>query len=249
MMTSGRSLRDEPIHLRPAGDVREVDAHLAAALASPPPGLELALDEVQRALRAIDEDEAARPDCEDLAGELGPDRAAAAGDHDRPVADEFLDAGRVLGDHRPAQEVLDADSSDAIGVERAVEQVGQRRDRAHLEVAARARPRTTWRTARPGAPGIVISSVSRPSRRRRAPGRQAPEHRGGRRRPGRPDRDRRPGTRRDGSPRRGSRRAERATSTPVCPAPNSRVGARSGASRRSRSCGGRPNGSRTAPRQ
>ena len=41
--------------------------------------------QVERALGAVDEDEAARPDGEDLARELGADRAAGAGDEHRPV--------------------------------------------------------------------------------------------------------------------------------------------------------------------
>ena len=37
-------------------------------------------------------------------------------------------------DHRPAEEVLDADAPDAVGVDAPVEQVGHRRDRADVEV-------------------------------------------------------------------------------------------------------------------
>ena len=40
-----------------------------------PPRLELALDQVERALGPVDQDEAAGSEREDLARELGPDRA------------------------------------------------------------------------------------------------------------------------------------------------------------------------------
>ena len=63
-------LTDEPLHLRPVGDVCQVDLDIAAALTSPMPRGELSLNQIQRTLRTIHEEEAARPDGEDLTGQL-----------------------------------------------------------------------------------------------------------------------------------------------------------------------------------
>ena len=98
-------------------------------------GLELALDEIQGALRPIDEDEPARAEREDLAGQLGADRATGAGDEHDPVADRLVDGGRVLGRRRPAEEVLHLDPADAIGVESAVEQVAHGRHGPDVQAA------------------------------------------------------------------------------------------------------------------
>ena len=130
----GPHVTDEPLHLRPVGDVCQVDADVAATLASPMPGRELSLHQVQRTLRTIHEEEAAWSDGEDLTGQLGPDRAAAAGDHHRPVADQFLYPGSALGDHRATQQVLDPDPSNAMSVGRAIEEVRQGRHGTYLEV-------------------------------------------------------------------------------------------------------------------
>ena len=97
-------------------------------------GLQLALDQVERALGPVDQDQAAGPDGEDLARQLRPDRSAAAGDEDRAVADDLLHAGGVLGDHRAPQEILDADPPDAVGVDAAIEEVRHRRDGPDVEL-------------------------------------------------------------------------------------------------------------------
>ena len=55
-----RLVGDQPAHRLPARDVGEVHAQLAAALPAQPARLELPLDEVERALRAVDEHEPAR---------------------------------------------------------------------------------------------------------------------------------------------------------------------------------------------
>ena len=83
----GRGRRDQAADHRPARDVGEVDRELAGAAPVQAPELELALDHVERALGAVDEDQLLGREGEDLAGELGPDRAAGAGDHHDLVAD------------------------------------------------------------------------------------------------------------------------------------------------------------------
>ena len=64
----------QPLHYRPARDVGEVGTQLALAVIATALCLEFALDEVERALGPIDEDQATRPKREDLSGELGSDR-------------------------------------------------------------------------------------------------------------------------------------------------------------------------------
>ena len=129
-----RLVGDQPAHGLAARDVGEVDPQLAAALPAQAARLELPLDEVERALGPVDEHEAPGPEREHLARELGPDRAAAARDHDRPAADDLVHAARVLADHRAAEEVLDADAADAVGVHGPVEQVRERGNGADLEL-------------------------------------------------------------------------------------------------------------------
>ena len=70
---AGRLLGDQPIHLSPIRDICEMNEHLTAALAPLPASLQLALDEVQGTLCAIDENQSARADRKDLASELRTD--------------------------------------------------------------------------------------------------------------------------------------------------------------------------------
>ena len=58
----------------------------------------------------------------------------AAGDDDGPVADDLLDPGGVLRDHRTPQQVLHPDPPDAIGVHAPVEQVVHGGDGSDVEV-------------------------------------------------------------------------------------------------------------------
>jgi hypothetical protein len=50
------------------------------------------------------------------------------------VADDLLDPGSMIGDHRSTQEILDADSTNAVGVDASVEQVLQRRHGTNVEL-------------------------------------------------------------------------------------------------------------------
>ena len=100
---------------------------------------ELPLDLEQRRLRVIDEHEARRADARDLAAQLGPDRAAGAGDEHglaRQVARDRVD---VHFDRLASEDVLDLDRSDlAREVEVAGDQLVQARQRLHHD-ALRAR--------------------------------------------------------------------------------------------------------------
>ena len=138
-MTLGRLLGDQAVHRGAAGHVGQVDAQLAGPATLAPPRLELALQQVQRALGAIDEDQAARTDREDLARELRPDRARPTGDDHRAVPDDLLDVDGMLGDHGATQQVLDPDATDPVGVDAAVEQVGDRRHGPDLELVGQRR--------------------------------------------------------------------------------------------------------------
>ncbi len=96
--------------------------------------LELPLEQVERALGAIDEDQASRPDGEHLARQLRPDRARAARDQHRAVADDRVHVDRMLRDGRPPQQILDTDPPDAVGVHAAVDEVRDRGDGPDLEM-------------------------------------------------------------------------------------------------------------------
>ena len=138
-MTSGCLGRDHAVH-RPGGSRRWPDGPAARpSLASGATGLELALDEVQGALGAIHEDEATWAEREDLSRELGADRAAGTGDHDRAVTDQVSDGIGVLGRRRSTKEVLDLYPADTVGVERAIEQVVHRGHGPDFEAAGHGR--------------------------------------------------------------------------------------------------------------
>ena len=124
--------------------------------------LQLPLDEVERALGAIDEDEPARPEHEHLASQLGADGPAGTGDHHGLVAQDLVD-GRGMGvAGRTAQQVGDLDAADAVGVERAVQQVVHRRHGANFEAHRHGRVDDAADAVLPGALGIVIRSALAP---------------------------------------------------------------------------------------
>ena len=87
-------LGQDPRHHLERGHVRQPGDELGAgpAAARRGPGVaageqrELAVDVVQRAFRAIEQDEPRRIEVEHLARQLRADRAARAGDEDRPSA-------------------------------------------------------------------------------------------------------------------------------------------------------------------
>ena len=138
-MTLGASSAIKPVHRGTARDVGEVDAQLTGPSTLRSPRLQLALQQVERALGAVDQDEASRPEGEDLARQLGPDRSRATGDHDGAVPDDLIDVDGMLGDDRAAKEVLHPDTADTIRVHAAVDEVRDRRHGADLELV-RQRP-------------------------------------------------------------------------------------------------------------
>ena len=79
-------------------------AYLATTEPMRPSRFEIALDEIERTLRAVHEDQPARPDREDLAGKLGPDRATGTRDHDNLVADDLVHARSMDRHLLPGQE-------------------------------------------------------------------------------------------------------------------------------------------------
>ncbi len=124
---------DQAVHCGATRHVGQVRTELAPTQAVTPAGLELPLDQVERALRSVHQDEAARPDREDLTRELGSDGPARSRDHDRLVLQDLADRSRMLIAGRAPEQVRDLDAPDAIGVERAVEQVVHGRDRPDVE--------------------------------------------------------------------------------------------------------------------
>src|SRR5581483_3288809 len=76
---------------------------------------ELALDLEQRRLALVDEDQPLAADPCDLAGELGADRAAGAGDEHGRVAQVGGDRRQVDLDGLPPEDVLDLDGADLAG--------------------------------------------------------------------------------------------------------------------------------------
>ena len=115
--------RDQALHRRLARDIRQVRTEVSQALVATSLCLEFALDQVERALRPIHEDEPSRLELEDLPSELGSDRPSRTGDQNGPVAQDVVDRGRMLGAGRAAKEVLDLDATDSVRVKRAVEEV------------------------------------------------------------------------------------------------------------------------------
>ena len=68
---------------------------------------ELAVDPEEVVLGVIEHHDQLRPDARDLADELGPDRAAGAGDHHDLVLDVGADAVELHLDRLAAEDVLD----------------------------------------------------------------------------------------------------------------------------------------------
>ena len=85
------------------GDARERrdDLHAGAGLAH------LAVDEVQRALGPLEQDDAAGTETGDLAGQLGADRAAGTGDQDAAAAELPLHGPEIQGHRLAPQQVVD----------------------------------------------------------------------------------------------------------------------------------------------
>ena len=69
-MTSGGSAAISPVHHGTTRNVREMDPQLTAALSTRSARFELALDQVEGALRAVDQDQAAWTQRVDLACQL-----------------------------------------------------------------------------------------------------------------------------------------------------------------------------------
>ena len=196
--------------------------------------LELALDHVERALGPVDEDELLRAEGVDLAGQLGADRPAGAGDHHDLVADRLGDRRGVGRDLLAGQEVLEPDVADAMW------RSSSRRAGSWTGGTVR-----TWRPASTAASMIRRIDLARGVRHRdqqhpRAASGGSPRRAGrGRRRPaGR----RRVLPRLAGSlsrnptgltPASGSRMADRAIIAPARPAPNRSAGVRLTVGRRS----------------
>ena len=78
---------------------------------------ELAIDVVERALGAVEQDQPGRVEVVHLARELRPDRPTGSGDEDRPAGDELAQAPLVHDDRLAPQQVLHLDLADRRGPE------------------------------------------------------------------------------------------------------------------------------------
>ena len=102
----------------PAGDVGEVDRELAAAAAVERAAASSSRWIMYSGLSARSTRMSRRgPKRVDLAGELGADRPAGAGDHHDLVADQLVDARGVVGHLLAGQEVREPDLAEPVGVE------------------------------------------------------------------------------------------------------------------------------------
>ena len=135
---SGRSCSKSRRTACDVRDVHEVGADDGVRPQAAGPSLcdavvQLALDEVERALGLVDEHDVARLEGHDLAGQLRADGARSAGDDDRAVVEDVMRSRRVLLGQRAAQQVLDPHLADAGGVQAAVQEIRHRRYGAHRE--------------------------------------------------------------------------------------------------------------------
>ena len=121
------------VHRLAIGDIGQLHVELATPLAVARAGLKLALEQVERALGAVDQDESAGPEGEDLASELRADRAGGAGDEHHLISHDFGDPSKVFGDDRSPEQVFDPHTTHPVGIDAPIEEVGQGRNRPDFE--------------------------------------------------------------------------------------------------------------------
>ena len=107
--------------------------HASGPRVAPAEEGEFAIDVVERAFGAVEQDQPRRVEVEHLARQLRADRAARARDEDRPAGEEVTEAALVHDDRVAAEEVGDLDLADRCGTKPAGNEFVERGHRACLE--------------------------------------------------------------------------------------------------------------------